>query len=83
MRYIETILKLAFLAGSVAFMWMRMLPPSLFSAFMYINFLLGVTLIFNKEASYHFTQTPRDIFLRRIEGALLILFAMFMALSMR
>ncbi len=72
MRYFETILKLLFLGGAVLLMITGSIGSRHVLFFLAISALLGIVLIFNKDASYHFTQTKKDLLLRRIEGAVLI-----------
>jgi hypothetical protein len=78
MRYLETILKLLFLAGAVFFMITKSVTNIYFLDFLFVSLLLGVILILNKDASYHFKQSKRDLTIRKIEGALLILFSAIM-----
>jgi hypothetical protein len=74
MRYLETFLKLAFLAASIYFLVTKNVSSVYFVAFLVVCSILGVVLIFNKDASYHFKQTKKDLFLRQLEGIVLLTF---------
>ena len=78
MRYLETILKLLFLAGSIFIYVTKSVFSMYFLNFLLVSLILGVVLILNKDASYHFRQSKRDLTIRKIEGALLILFSAIM-----
>ncbi len=75
MRTIETILKILFLAVAIYFIsGQSVLSPS-FNILLLISIVLGMVLMLNHDASYHFKQTKRDLGIRKIEGGALILFA--------
>lgn len=75
MRFIEIILKLAFLLGAIYIFAIGWVALTFSLAFISVAILLGICLLFNKEASYNFPQTKRDLLLRRIEGIVLIVAA--------
>jgi|GEM_PF-1671479 len=75
MRYLETILKILFLFASVYLVVTKAILSPFFVIFLVVCLLLGVCLIFNKHASYNFQQTPRDLGIRRVEGVILLIFA--------
>lgn len=76
MKYLEIILKLAFLVLSVYVIISKNVMSHWFIALLVVALLLGITLIFNKKQSYNYpTNWPklnRVFLIRRIEGALLI-----------
>ncbi len=87
MRYFEIILKLLFAvcglylifvvtnnSGSYAlnYQLFAMIP------FSSASLLLGVVLWVNKKSSYNYLQSERDYKIRKIEGTLLIIFAVTM-----
>ncbi|MEK7609505.1 MAG: hypothetical protein AAB470_00075 [Patescibacteria group bacterium] len=75
MRYTEIILKLLFLIGAVSFIITKNILSPLFQVFLVVTILLGITLLLNKNASYYFKQSNRDLTIRKIEGILLIVFS--------
>lgn len=75
MRYIETALKIIYLVGSVYFIYTENVLSPFFWVYTVLSAVLGAILIFNKDSSYRFAQKPRDIIMRRIEGVILIVFA--------
>ena len=75
MRYIEIILKLAFLGLSIFFIDTHSFSILFVSVFLLVCFILGFVLLFNKDASYHFKQTHKDLTIRKIEGVTMIIFA--------
>ncbi|MES2315043.1 MAG: hypothetical protein V4524_03875 [Patescibacteria group bacterium] len=75
MRIIEIILKLLFLGLAIYFVSTQSIFSSLFNLFLLVSIVLGVVLMLNHDASYHFKQTKRDLSIRKIEGGVLILFA--------
>lgn len=75
MKYIETILKLAFLVGGIYVIATSNMYSYCFLVFLIICMFLGITLVFNKEASYNFKQTKRDLTIRKIEGVILLAFS--------
>ncbi len=72
MRQVETILKLLFLLGAVFFISTWNIDHDLFIVFLVVKLLLGIVLIFNKEASYNFKQTKRDLAIRKTEGIIMV-----------
>ncbi len=76
MRYFEIILKLAFVVSAGILMYTKTIPSAWFCTFLIVSLILGVTLIFNKQASYNFPQSKRDLIIRRIEGGLLVVFVL-------
>ena len=83
MRYIEIILKLAFLGLSIFLMVYRStVSVPVINIFLLICIFLGIVLLFNKDASYHFKQTKKDLMMRRFEGGILIVFAIVMSTSL-
>jgi hypothetical protein len=79
MKYIEIILKLAFLLlAIVLFVTKAFISPWLF-AFLVVSFVLGIILFFNKHESYGYPANyPRmsGVYLtRKIEGVLLVAFS--------
>ncbi|HTK33186.1 MAG TPA: hypothetical protein VL335_01415 [Candidatus Paceibacterota bacterium] len=75
MRTVETILKLAFLGLAIYFLSTQAVLSPLFSLFLLVSIVLGMFLMLNHEASYHFKQSKKDLGIRKIEGGVLILFA--------
>ncbi len=75
MRTIETILKLVFLGLSIYFLSTQAVLSSLFNLFLLVSIVLGMVLMLNHDASYHFKQTKKDLGIRKVEGGALILFA--------
>ena len=81
MRHIETILKLLFAAGAIFFIIDKSVASPFFFTFLLISLILGIILIFNKDASYHFKQSQRDLGIRKIEGVLLVIFSVVMFIT--
>ena len=80
MKYIEIILKLAFLLlAIVLFVTKAFISPWLF-AFLVVSFILGIVLFFNKHESYGYptgySGMDRVYLTRKIEGVLLVVFSM-------
>ena len=75
MRYVEIILKLAFLVTSVFLIVTRDIFSPIFSLLLIICIVLGLVLMLNKKASYNFRQTKKDLKMRQVEGGILVLFA--------
>jgi hypothetical protein len=82
MRYLETILKLLFLTGAVFVYITKSVTSLVFLDFLFISLLLGIVLILNKDASYHFKQSKRDLRIRKIEGCVLIIFSTIMYITL-
>lgn len=76
MRYVEIVLKLTFLITFINFSTQTSIVSSAFDALLITAFVLGFVLTWNKNASYNFRQTKRDLIIRKIEGVLLMLFAL-------
>ena len=80
MRILEIILKLAFLVGAIFLIVTQEAKGQIFSLFLLVCVLLGITLIFNKRESYWYPKNypkMKGVYLtRRIEGGLLIIFAL-------
>lgn len=74
MKYIEIILKLLFVTGAVTFFVSQEEFMKYFSAFLLVCILLGITLLFNKKQSYGYKLAPREVIMRRVEGAVLVIF---------
>lgn len=78
MRYIEILLKLAFLILGLFLIFTKDLGNACLSLFLIVSILLGVVLMLNKNMSYRypakFKHFDRLILIRRVEGALLIVF---------
>ena len=75
MRYLEIILKLAFVVTAIFVGVNYSVHTSDILIFLAISFLLGIILLFNKKQSYGYTLEKREIVIRRIEGVLLVLFS--------
>ncbi len=75
MRSLESVLKIAFLVLGIALIWTKNFTAPGLQTFLGISFVLGVVLIFNHHTSYNFKQKPSDLAMRRIEGILLVVFA--------
>lgn len=79
MKYIEIILKLAFLASAIALFVTMSIPSALFYVFLIVSFVLGIVLFFNKHESYGYPagypKMSRVYVLRKIEGVLLVVSA--------
>ncbi len=76
MRHFEIILKFAFIIGA-GYLYIN--QPNTFwctAIFLLICLTLGITLIFNKKASYNFRQTKRDLAIRQVEGWILLVFVL-------
>ena len=76
MKYLEILLKLAFLILSVYIIVSKNVMSHWFLALLVVALLLGITLIFNKKQSYNYPSNwpklNRVFLLRRIEGILLV-----------
>ncbi len=77
MRIFETILKLLFLFGSIYSIKAEAVNTTFLLTFLLVCLTLGIVLIFNKQSSYNYPQTKRDLIIRKIEGSLLVLFSLF------
>lgn len=81
MRLIEITLKLAYLGIAIVILVAGISHESI-NAFLLVSFMLGVTLLINTEhPSYKYPvgykYNNRVIAMRRIEGVIIILFAIF------
>jgi hypothetical protein len=81
MRYIELILKLWFVILSVSMIIATRLADPYWSVLLVVSTVLGLVLIFNKDASYHFKQSKRDLKIRQVEGVLLVVAAIVAAVT--
>ena len=76
MKYTEIVLKLAFLAGAIYVFVTKSITSPIFGFFLLICLFLGIVLFFNKKNSYGtWGNKPKDILMRRVEGILLVIFA--------
>ena len=79
MKYIEIILKLAFLALAIGLFVTMSIPSALFYVFLFVSLVLGIVLFFNKHESYGYpagyTKMNRVYAIRKIEGVLLVIFS--------
>lgn len=77
MKYLEILLKLAFLALSIYIIVSKNVMSHWFMSLLIVALILGITLIFNKKQSYNYpTNWPklnRVFLIRRIEGVLLVI----------
>ncbi len=76
MRIFEIILKLLFLLGSIYSIKSEIVSTPFLITFLIVCLVLGIVLIFNKDSSYNYPQTKRDLIIRKIEGGLLIIFSL-------
>lgn len=76
MRLLELFLKIVFVILAVAVFLDHVLYSPYLKVFIITSLLLGIVLLFNKDASYRFKQTKRDLFIRRIEGIVLVAFSL-------
>lgn len=76
MRQLELFLKVVFVIMAVATFLDQVLYSPYLGVFIVVSFLLGIVLLFNKQASYRFKQTKRDLLIRRIEGIVLVAFSL-------
>ena len=73
MKYIEIILKLAFLVLSIILIITRAVTSPWFCGLLIVSAILGLVLIFNKKTSYGSWGCGRkDYVMRRVEGILLV-----------
>lgn len=79
MRIFEAVLKLLFLFGSIYSIKAETVSTTFLVSFLVICTILGIVLIFNKDSSYNYPQTNRDLIIRKIEGTLLIIFSLFIS----
>ncbi len=80
MKYIEIILKVAFVAGAAIFFTSKEMFMTYLSSFLLVCILLGITLLFNKDQSYGYKLKKREVVMRRVEGAVLVLFTVVAAI---
>ncbi len=77
MKIFEIILKVLFLGGSIYSIQVESVSYPFLISYLIVCLILGIVLIFNKKTSYNYPTARKDFVMRRIEGALLILFAGF------
>jgi threonine/homoserine/homoserine lactone efflux protein len=82
MKYIEILLKIAFVGQIVTFFQPLFYENTAFLFFIETAFMLGIVLLLNKKQSYGYVLSHREVIMRRIEGVLLILFAMLMIFTL-
>jgi hypothetical protein len=79
MKYIEIILKLAFLLLAIVLFVTKAFVSPWFFAFLVVSFILGIVLFFNKHESYGYpagySRMNRVYLTRKIEGVLLVAFS--------
>jgi hypothetical protein len=76
MKITEIVLKVLFLAGIVAYFAAREFFWVQIGYFLIVSALLGLSLVFNTDhQSYGYQLSRREITIRRIEGAILIVFS--------
>lgn len=76
MQYFEIFLKFIFLISAMYLYVTEPVSALSASLFLVICLTLGVTLIFNKKASYNFKQAKRDLAIRQMEGWILLVFVL-------
>ncbi len=81
MKYFEIILKILFVTGAVTFFLDRNTFWDSIYYFLVVCLVLGITLIFNKKKqSYGYKLVKREIIMRRVEGIVLVVFAVVFAI---
>lgn len=75
MRNLEITLKICFTVLAAALILSRQLIDLNLLAFLTVSFGLGIVLILNKKPSYKRARAKSDFAMRRIEGMLLVIFA--------
>lgn len=75
MRAFEIILKILFLAGSAYSIKAETVPHGFLIAYLLVCLVLGLILFFNKKQSYGYELARREVIMRRIEGGILVVFA--------
>jgi hypothetical protein len=76
MRTIEITLKISFFIIIAAIGFNNdLLFSNWLCALLTASFLLGIVLLFNRRQSYGYELSNREIKLRRIEGVILVIFA--------
>ncbi|MES2216065.1 MAG: hypothetical protein V4481_02105 [Patescibacteria group bacterium] len=81
MKYFEIVLKILFVAGAVTFFLDRNTFWDSICYFLAVCLVLGITLIFNKKKqSYGYKLAKREIVMRRVEGIVLVVFAVVFAI---
>ena len=81
MKIFEIILKVLFLGGSVYSIKTEQVSISFLIFYLFICFILGIVLIFNKKQSYGYELNKREVVMRKIEGVLLIIFSIFVLIA--
>ncbi|MEK7646717.1 MAG: hypothetical protein AAB381_03435 [Patescibacteria group bacterium] len=82
MRYFEIFLKIAFVGQIITFFKPLFYENTAFLFFIETSFMLGIVLLLNKKQSYGYRLTQRDLVIRRIEGVLLVIFAVLMVFTL-
>jgi hypothetical protein len=82
MKYLEIFLKIAFVGQIITFFKPLFYENTAFLFFIETAFMLGIVLLLNKKHSYGYRLTRRDLIIRRIEGVLLIFFAILMVITL-
>lgn len=77
MKIFEIILKVLFLAGSIYSIGAESVQTPYLIAYLTVCLVLGIVLFFNKKQSYGYELSKREIVIRKIEGVLLGVFAIF------
>lgn len=87
MKYIEIILKLAFLLLAIVLFVTKSIMSFYFYAFLAVSLILGIVLLFNKHESYGYPvgypKMNRVYLTRRIEGVLLVVFSILFFILVR
>lgn len=82
MRYIEIILKLAFLALAIVLFATSIFTSTWLTPFLAVSLVLGIVLFFNKHESYGYpagySKMNRVYLMRKVEGILLVAFSVIM-----
>jgi len=78
MKYVEIILKIIFLIAAGCLLFVQPVQACSIISFAVVSVLLGLTLIFNKNQSYGYKLSKREVKIREAEGILLIAFALVM-----
>jgi hypothetical protein len=82
MKYVESFLKIAFVAQTLTFFKPLFYENTAFLFFIETAFMLGIVLLLNKKQSYGYVLSHREVIMRRIEGVLLIVFSVLMVITL-